>query len=312
MDIIMDEKLTESHENGFGIHPKDEAGFSLDKISTISHNYNQHPLMQMDSLKELAKRLIITDQCRFIEPDTKIDSPFNHKGKERDDFNIETVFQNIENSGSWIALYNIQTDPEYKQFLWEVVEKAKNLVAHQEKVFDVCGFIFISAPPSVTPFHIDRENNFWLQIHGRKKLSLWDREDRATVPATAVENFIMSGSLKDVVLKEDMMSRRFDFDCSPGDGVYFPSTTPHMTRTETSWVREGDGVSVSIGIVFYTNVTRKTAYVYSLNSMLRKYFNWQPRSPRKSYWVDTLKYPFARIAVGLRRRFRGYKPPPGF
>lgn len=308
----MDKQAMKKGASDFGIYPKDEAGFRLDKISTIKHNYHEHSLMQMDSLKELAKRLIITDQCRFVEPDIKIDSPFNHKGKERDDFNIETVFQNIEKSGSWIALYNVQTDPLYKQFLWDVMEKAKDLVAHQEKVFDVCGFIFISSPPSVTPFHIDRENNFWLQIHGRKTLSLWDRDDRAIVPAPVVEKFIMSGSLKDVVLKDEMMSRRFDFDCGPGDGVYFPSTTPHMTRTETSCVSKGDEVVVSIGIVFYTNVTRKAAYVYSLNSLLRKYFGLQPKSPRKSPWLDTLKYPFARLLVGLRRRFRGYKPPPGF
>ena len=31
------------------------------------------------------------------------------------------------------------------------------------------GFIFISSPGSVTPFHIDPENNFLLQIRGSKK-----------------------------------------------------------------------------------------------------------------------------------------------
>jgi hypothetical protein len=52
----------------------------------------------------------------------------------------------------------------------------------------------------MTPFHIDRENNFWLQIRGRKTLTLWDHRDRSVVPAEAVERFILFGDLDDVRL----------------------------------------------------------------------------------------------------------------
>jgi hypothetical protein len=121
------------------------------------------------------------------------------------------------------------------------------------------GFVFISAPPSVTPFHIDRENNFWLQMKGRKTLNVWEPTDRAVVASSEVDNFILYGS--NVTLREGYKERSHEFDVGPGDGVYFPSTSPHMTRTDNAWVRPGDGVSMSIGVNFYTHRTRRRAYV---------------------------------------------------
>jgi hypothetical protein len=40
------------------------------------------------------------------------------------------------------------------------------------------------------------------------------------------------------------------FDAGPGDSVYFPATNPHMTSTVRGWEVPGDGVSISIGVVF--------------------------------------------------------------
>ena len=40
------------------------------------------------------------------------------------------------------------------------------------------GFIFISSPGSITPFHMDPEYNFLLQIRGEKQISIWGGKDR--------------------------------------------------------------------------------------------------------------------------------------
>lgn len=205
----------------------------------------------------------------------------------------------------------MQTDPDYGHFVRDVLDSAGRMVRDQERVFDVRGFIFISAPPSVTPFHIDREHNFWLQIRGRKTLSVWDHRDRETVAAGDVEEFISSGSLQNVHLTDAARDRAFNLDCGPGDGVYFPGTSPHMTHTDRSWVTPEDGVVVSIGVVFYTNVTRRNAYVHAFNRMLRR-LGAHPREAGRSEWIDRLKYPPGRIVVALRRRLRGYAPPSGF
>lgn len=288
-----------------------DADFSMRRMCRIRHNYHEHPLMQFDRLAELARSLMTTSQCRFIVPGSTDASKFDHRSQPADGSSVDETFRRMHEPGSWVALYDVQTDPVYGQFLRDVMESAGRVVQDQQKVFDVRGFIFISAPPSVTPFHIDRENNFWLQIRGRKTLSVWDHRDRKTVAACDVERFISDRSLEHVRLSDEARSRACNFDCGPGDGVYFPSTSPHMTHTDTSWVTNGDGVVISIGVVFYTNITRRHAYVHAANGVLRR-LGMDPPTAGSNEWLDRVMFPLGRVAVWLRRRLRRYAPPPGF
>lgn len=287
-----------------------DADFSTQRLGRLRHDYHLHPLMQLDRLEQLAHSLMSTGQCRFIVPGSTDASVFEHKSQPADGRSLGDVFRRLHEPGSWVALYNVQTDPEYGCFVRQVVRSVGPALS-EDAVLDVRGFIFISAPPSVTPFHIDREHNLWLQIRGRKTLSVWDHRDRETVAAGDVEQFISSGTLKNVRLTDGARARAQHFDCGPGDGVYFPSTSPHLTNTNTSWVTPGDGVVVSIGVVFFTASTRRTAYAHAFNHVLRR-LGLRPRLAGNRDWVDRLKRPLGRIVVALRRRFRGYRPPAGF
>lgn len=287
--------------------------YSTRKIQSIQHNFDQHPLMQLPELAKLAKDLVKTKQCRFITPGSDQSSPFFHGDADPQGRAIDEVFARIEEPGSWIALYNVETHPVYKGFLDEVVSCFRHLVEPEEPgIFNVGGFIFISAPPSVTPFHIDRENNFWLQVRGRKQMTVWEPSDREAVSARHRDEFILYGALDEVRLEERFRHKAHDFDVGPGDGVYFPSTSPHMTRSDPGWTQPGDGVSVSIGVVFYTDVTRRAAYVHALNLALRNRFGMSPREPGESALVDSIKYPIARALIWVRKTFAGFKPKPGF
>ena len=267
----------------------DPAAFRSDGIGAIRHDFHEHPLMQLPRLAELARELMPTGQCRFLRPGTRQDSPFEHAPDTDDGRGIDEVFARIEETGSWIALYNVQTSPAYRAFLDEVMAAAGPLVAGQQgRLYDVGGFIFISAPPSVTPFHIDRENNFWLQIAGQKTMSVWDHRDREAVPAANVERFILDGSLEGVTLRPEIRDHAHDFVVGPGDGVYFPSTSPHMTSTETSWVRPGNAVSISIGVVFYSDLTRRHRRIFRTNHFLRS-IGIEPRMPGASRAGDLVK-----------------------
>lgn len=291
----------------------DESGFSLEKINPLRHNYHQHPLLQMDNLAALAKRLMASDQCRFISRDTKIDSVFDHKNQSQDGRAIEEVFQRIEEPGSWVAIYNIQTDAIYSQFIRDAMASVRHLIPNYSTVFDVRAYLFISSPPSITPYHIDTENNFWLQIHGRKTINLWNRDDPDILPTRAVEKFIINGGdLSMVVLKEEHMQHRIEFDAGPGDGVYFPSTTPHLTRSDTSWVKADNHVTVSLALTFYNDATRRTAYVHSINDYLRRFLGREPLPPRQSHTIDMLKYPAGQLLVEMKRRLHHYTVPRGF
>lgn len=295
----------------FRVWLEDETDFSLNGISLLGHNFYEHPLLQLDQLEALAHRLLPLKQCRFITPGAKQSSKFIHHAESPDGRGLSDVFANISEPGSWVALYNAETDPQYAGLVKEAISSVEHLVDREQPgIFSPQAFIFISAPPSVTPFHIDRENNFWLQIHGRKIMNVWDSHDRSIIPAHTVESFIIDGSLHDVTLKDEFMDARYEWDLGPGEGVYFPSTSPHSTRTESSWVTPESGVTVSIGIVFYTKATRRQAYIHSLNRLLRR-FGVSPKFPGESSF-DNVKFLLGKLLVSLKKQRRGYQPPTGF
>lgn len=294
----------------YRIEALDPANFTLRRFGRFRHNYDRHPLLQIDRLAQLAQDVMPLGKCRFIAPDMTDASPFYHTATPSDGKTVEEVFRRIEEPGSWIAMYNVEVDATYQAFLWDVLASAGELVTREETPYAVRGFIFISAPPSVTPFHIDRENNFWMNIRGRKVIGVWDRDDRSIVSQPDVEDFMIYRALDNVQLTDAVRAKVHEFDCGPGDGVYFPSTTPHMTRSDRSWTQPGEGVSISIGIDFYTDVTRRNANVHACNYVMRK-FGLSPRYPEQSSLVDRLKYPVGR-AFSTVNRLRGYEMPPGF
>lgn len=292
----------------FGIRPVDPASFSTQRICPLRHDFHQHPLMQLPQLRQLAHNLVPVQGCRFITPGATQVSTFHHDPKDPRGLGIEEVFDRIEETGSWIALYNIERDPTYRKFLDEILDSVRPLVdPEQPGAYMVQGFIFISAPPSVTPFHIDRENNFWLQVRGRKTLNAWDYRDRETVAANEVDKFILYGGAP--ALDPKRIPASVEADVGPGEGMYWPSTTPHMTRTETSWVKPGDGVSISIGVVFYTPHMRRRANIHAANFVLRR-FGIRCKDPGESAF-DGLKYYLGRAVVWGKSTFRGYEPKPG-
>jgi hypothetical protein len=162
----------------------------------------------------------------------------------------------------------------------------------------------------VTPFHIDRENNFWLQMRGKKMMTVFDHLDRELVPGEAVEDFVVHRNLEKVRLEDKFRARGNDFKVGAGDGVYFPSTSPHMTLTSEELSDPGDEVSVSIGVVFYTDSTKAEAQVHQCNSLLRR-FGLKPQPPGNNAFIDMLKRPVGKLYASLRARFKGYNPPPG-
>lgn len=285
--------------------------FSSRRITPVRHDFNTHPLMQLPRLAQLARDLMPTGQCRFIRPGSTGASEFWHDPTSPDGRQVDEVFTRIEKPGSWIALYNVETQPAYRGFLDEVVDAMRPLVEPEHPgIFGISGFVFVSAPPSVTPFHIDRESNIWLQISGRKTMHVWDHRDRQAVSAAAVENFIVSRDLSRVRLDDTVMARGRSFAVGPGDGVYWPPTTPHMTATRREWVTPGDAVSVSIGVCFYSASTRHHARVHQFNRLLRR-LQLEPTSPGESAWRDAVKAPLGRAFATLATRFRGYDAPPG-
>ena len=265
--------------------------FDVRHVSRVEHDFSSHPALQFDSLRQLALRLHAKSPSlvKFIEPGAKLDSEFVLASKSYDGRTIDEVFDTLDTPGTWIAIYKAQTDPEFRAVVNEVIDSARHLLhGPDSRIVDVDAFVFISKAPSLTPFHIDRENNFLLQIHGSKHLSVWNPDDRKAVSEEAVEDWIYLRSLENVKFSEDKLSHAaYDENLKAGEGIFMPSTSAHMTRTETGSVE--DAVSVTIGFVFYTATTKKHANIYAFNAIIRR-LGLTPTPPGKSFALDTCKY----------------------
>ena len=75
-------------------------------------------------------------------------------------------------------------------------------------------------------------------------------------------------------------------------------------------LQPGDGVSASLGVNFYTSVTRRTARVHQFNRVLRR-MGMSPSYPGQSAAVDSIKAPLGHWLAAARYRRIGATPPPG-
>jgi hypothetical protein len=161
------------------------------------------------------------------------------------------------------------------------------------------GFIFISSPHSITPFHADPEYNFLLQIRGKKQISVWDASDRSILSESALENYF-SDFERQIAFKDEYQQKASIFELAQGEGLHFPVVAPH-------WVRNGEEVSVSFSITFRTLASERQRIVYSANAGLRRK-GLNPTPPGASDILDLAKYYGFRARMGIKRFLGGRAP----
>ncbi|MEP6859769.1 MAG: cupin-like domain-containing protein [Deltaproteobacteria bacterium] len=243
----------------------DTAKFEPWKIQALTHSLANHPLLQIDALVELGKRQQQRNLVRTHSADAEAgtsfaDAPSLHPNQQ----GAETTLADIANARAWMSLLNVQADPIYRAFIDEVLDGVKPVTEVRDP--GMCyraGWIFVSSPNTITPFHMDHEHNFIMQIRGTKRLYTWDPFDRTVVSERAQELFHDKHSRELVTWSEDWRARARVLDLVPGQGGYMPSTTPHM-------VENGPEPSITISFTYYTDSTRRRELLYRGNAGLRR------------------------------------------
>src|SRR5215510_5801327 len=218
----------------------------------IRHHLAGHPLFSLRRLIELANRLP-EEKVKYSRADISVDAGLY--GGPRTGLSIRETIQRIEECRSWMVINNVELDPEYRQLLDRCLDEIQFFSEPIDRgMFRREGFIFISSPLSVTPFHMDPEYNFLLQIRGKKQISIWDSRDRSVLSETALERYF-SDTDKHIVFKEEYQQKASIFELTPGTGLHFPVVAPH-------WVRNGAEVSVSLSVTFRTPASERRRVVY--------------------------------------------------
>ncbi len=277
-------------------------GFDPWRIQAVEHALGDHPLLRFDSLIELSRRLEARKQVRSHTDAAQAGTPFHSAPDLHPNARsaAETLGA-IERAGAWTSLLNVQTDEVYRALVDQALGDVRPRIEARDPGMSYRGgWIFVTSPRAVTPFHIDHEHNFILQIHGRKRVYVWDPLDRSVVPEAGLELFHAKHSRELVRWSEELRTRARVFDFEPGMGAYMPSTTPHM-------VENGDGASVTASFTYYTHATRRRALVYRGHHLMRR-FGLRPAPVGTSPLHERALGGFMRLYVGTREaaaRLRG-------
>jgi hypothetical protein len=120
------------------------------------------------------------------------------------------------------------------------------------------------------------------------------------VTERSLELFHGKSSRELVAYKDEFQRRAHVFNVEPGMGAYMPTTAPH-------WVKNGDGVSVTISVTYYTNLTRRLETLYRGNLALRE-LGLAPAPVGNAPVRDAVKHAAFRTyleAIARARRVRG-------
>src|SRR5690606_1937042 len=116
--------------------------------------------LSLDSLAQLAERLPADNIEHNVGdlPEVVADGR-----AEQGSLSPAEIARTIDTNGMWMVLKWIETDPAYKDLLDSLLDEVEDfLPANDGPMIRREGFIFLSAPGSVTPSHTDPEHNFLL------------------------------------------------------------------------------------------------------------------------------------------------------
>jgi hypothetical protein len=267
--------------------------FDQTKIARLQHQLAGHPLMSMESLAELALRSD-PDHVRFHDGERKLET--NMGTMLRTDptrLRLRKAIDNLDKASAFVQIINVRHDPVYRALIDDVLDQALlHLPPRDRRLVNRDAAAFLASPGSVTPFHLDHEQNFLCHIRGAKTFYVWDHRDRSVVSERALEQFYRGGALRDTPYVAAMQPKAHAFELAPGDCIYMPMGSPHAAST-------GRDITVTFSILMNTQTSFDVVETYRANHVIRR-LGLSP-APVGGSWVrDSLK----RHTVGAMRRAR--------
>lgn len=244
------------------------------KPFAVRHSLGDHPLFSLDRLALLADSL---SESQVESNPGEVPDVLPSGEAPKTDLAPGEIVRGIDTNGHWMVMKRVESDPEFKALLEESLSEVIPHVAHREGgARRQEAYIFLSAPGSTTPSHIDPEHNLLLQIRGTKDMVVGGFRD-AQSEQVEIERYYGGGHRNLPALPSDAHT----FEMTPGDGVYVPVHAPHM-------VKNGPQVSVSFSITFYTEASESLGDLHSMNARLRS-LKITPSSPGRRPGADKLK-----------------------
>ncbi len=224
----------------------------------LQHGLTSHLLLEIEALAALAEQLPLTS----VEYN-RGDLPIGVDGKpESNGLTIAETIRKVAEAESWAVLKNIEQVPAYEALLLGLLEEIRpEIEAATGAMLTPQGFIFVSSPGSVTPYHFDPEHNILLQIRGSKVMTQFPAGDTRFVPDEAHETY-HSGGPRELRWDDAMLAHGTEFALSPGEALFVPVMAPHF-------VKNGPAPSVSLSITWRSEWSYRESDARIMNAILR-------------------------------------------
>ncbi|MDN5781659.1 MAG: cupin-like domain-containing protein [Luteimonas sp.] len=264
----------------------------------IRHRLAEHPLFTLDALRHLCRRLPrgqLHHRFGVVPVDTHFDSSLC---RFKEGLTFEDALDHLQERQAYVCIYNAETDPEYLP----VVEGLLAEIAAQSDPLDpvmtwYSSYIFISAHESVTPYHMDREMNFLMQVRGHKTVRLWDPADDGIMDP-AQKDYLLSSQAADARprYQPSFAEKAMVFELEPGLGVHHPFIAPHLVHT-------GAELSISFALTYRTRQSDTWTDAHRFNQRLRN-LGLHPDAVGNHAWSDAVKAGMVRTARHARAALR--------
>jgi hypothetical protein len=257
----------------------------------FNHGLKGNPLFEKPALIELVKRMPDHRDTYWTNGKNKVGSGW----RENHPLSIVDTIAGIETNDSLALVKHVEQDPIHgpilREFLSRVVEYAGEPMRRDVAVEEV--LIIIGSPNQITPYHLDGECNYVVQIAGDKTLHVFDQHDPEIIQPEMLEGF-HSGNPSSAAYREVNQAKAQTYDLVAGTGVHIPLYAPH-------WVQNRNNVSIALSVTFELHSARREASVYWLNRRLRK-FGLHPAAPGVSPWRDGAKARVAKVIAAAKSK----------
>ena len=261
----------------------------------VRHRLAEHPLFEYSALAALCRRLPAKQvPYRFgvVPSDTDFDSSLQ---RYRGALTLDDALDQLEAKQAYVAIYNAETDPAYRPVIEGLLGE---IATHTEPLEPGLNwystYIFITARDSVTPYHMDREMNFLLQIRGTKQVKLWDPHDPEIMTPAQRDQLLAEREQPRPTYKPAFERKAMTFDLAPGLGVHHPFIAPHLVTT-------GKQLSISLAITFRTDRSDIWTDAHRFNHRLRSRLGVAPGTVGSLDVIDATKAGLLRMGRHARR-----------
>ncbi len=226
----------------------------------FAHHLEHHPLLTLEALATLAEALP-DDQIEHNRSDIPVgatpdETPANG-------LSIGDTIRTIDANKSWCVLKNIEAQPAYAALLHDLLAELRAVVEPRTgTMLTLQGYIFVSSPGSVTPYHFDPEHNILLQLQGSKQMHAFPAGDIRFAPQVEHERY-HTGGHRGLPWEDSFAGAEFVAALSPGQAVLMPVMAPH-------YVVVGPDPSISLSITWRSEWSYFEADAHAANKWLRK------------------------------------------